>query len=58
MNQKWYTRLGWWLCELFRHPGSGATWEYNGQIHKECNLCGRIVSRKCPVKEDSGSEGE
>lgn len=44
MNQPWYIRLGWWLCEKLGHPLPRKGWIYDGQYHRDCRLCGRIVS--------------
>lgn len=45
MNQPWYIRFLWWLCEKAGHIGSHG-WIYNGHYHRDCKLCGRIVSEK------------
>jgi hypothetical protein len=44
MGQSWYTRIGWWLCEKVDHPVLRGSWIYNGQYHRDCRLCGRIIS--------------
>jgi hypothetical protein len=49
MNQPWYIRLGWWICEKTNHLWTRRGWIYNGYYHRECRLCGRIVSE--PLKE-------
>lgn len=49
MNQPWYIRLGLWLCEKTGHLFSRKAWIYGGFYHRECRLCGRIVSE--PLKE-------
>ena len=47
MEQKWYTKLLWWICELFNHPGSSNnSWVYNGYYHRDCKFCKRIISTK------------
>lgn len=48
MNQPWYIRFGWWLCEKTGHIGSSG-WIYNGHFHRDCKICGRIISE--PIKE-------
>lgn len=50
MQQLWYVRLAWWLCEKAGHPLIERGWIYNGEYHRECRLCGRIVSE--PVRGD------
>ena len=50
MSQPWYIRLLWWLCEKAGHPGAKG-WIYDGNYHRDCDLCGRIVSE--PVKEQT-----
>ena len=50
MNQPWYIQLGWWLCEKTGHLGARSGWIYNGYFHKECKLCGRIISE--PIKKE------
>lgn len=50
MNQPWYVRLGWWLCEKTGHLRSHG-WVYNGYYHRDCKLCGRIVSEPTKEKE-------
>jgi hypothetical protein len=54
MNQPWYIRLGWWLCEKFGHPLPRKGWIYEGQYHRDCRLCGRIVSE--PLHEKSETQ--
>ena len=49
MNQVWYVRLGWWLCEKLGHIGA-KSWIYNGYYHRDCRICGRIVSE--PLKDE------
>jgi hypothetical protein len=49
MNQTWLYRLGLWLCDKLGHSASRA-WIYNGYYHRDCRLCGRIVSE--PLKEE------
>ena len=49
MGQPWYVRLGWWLCEKTGHLVTKQGWVYGGHYHRECKLCGRIVSE--PVKK-------
>ena len=53
MGQPWYIRLGWWLCEKTGHLGARAGWIYDGYFHKECKLCGRIVSE--PIKKEKNT---
>ena len=48
MNQPWYVRLGWWLCSKTGHLWYSG-WVYNGYYHRDCKLCGSIISK--PVKE-------
>jgi len=43
MNQSWYIRFFWWLCEKAGHPLSHG-WVYAGEYHRDCRLCGRIIS--------------
>lgn len=50
MNQTWFTRLGWWLCEKTGHLITDRAWIYGGFYHRECKLCGRIVSEPLKVK--------
>lgn len=47
MKQQWYTLLGWWLCDKLGHIGANS-WIYNNQYHRDCKLCGRIISE--PLK--------
>jgi hypothetical protein len=49
MNQPWYVRFGWWLCEKLDHPLIRKGWIYGGHYNRDCRLCGRIVSK--PVRE-------
>jgi hypothetical protein len=44
MNQPWYIRLLWWACDRINHPFIGNEWLINGQYHRECRLCKRIIS--------------
>ena len=53
MNQPWYIRLGWWLCEKTGHLGARSGWIYNGYFHRDCKICGRIVSE--PIKEENNN---
>lgn len=43
MGQRWYIRLGWWLCEKTGHLRTDKPWFYKGHKHCVCKLCGRIV---------------
>jgi hypothetical protein len=45
MNQPWYIKLGWWLCEKTGHLGVSRAWTFNGYYHRDCAWCGRIVSK-------------
>jgi hypothetical protein len=49
MNQPWYVRFGWWLCDKLGHIGARG-WIYNETLHRDCRICGRIVSE--PLKEE------
>lgn len=51
MSQHWYKRLLWWLCEKAKHPAAGEGWIYEGFFHRNCNVCGRIVSKPLKVKQ-------
>ena len=53
MNQPWYIQLGWWLCEKFGHPLPRKGWIYDGQYHRDCRLCGRIVSEALHKKSET-----
>ena len=50
MNQPWYVRFGWWLCEKTNHLWIRNGWIYNGYYHRECRLCNRIISE--PIAAD------
>lgn len=50
MNQPWLYRFGMWLCEKTGHLGARSGWIYNGHFHRDCKICGRIVSE--PIKEE------
>lgn len=45
MNQPWYVRFGWWLCEKTGHVWYHG-WIYDGHYHKDCKLCRRIISKR------------
>lgn len=47
MSMPWYVRLGFWLCEKADHPWLVSGWIYNGHYHRDCRICGRIVSEPC-----------
>jgi hypothetical protein len=51
MEQSWRERLLWWICEKLSHPFINKTWIYNNYRHKECRVCGRIISE--PLKESA-----
>jgi hypothetical protein len=51
MNQPWYTRFGWWLCEKAGHPMPLKGWIFNGYYHRDCRFCGRIVSE--PLQKET-----
>ena len=53
MNQPWYIRFGWWLCEKLGHPFPLKGWIHDGHYHRDCRLCGRIVSE--PIKEEKNN---
>jgi len=44
MNQNWRTRFLWWLCDKADHPFPIRGWIYEGQYHRDCRWCKRIVS--------------
>lgn len=44
MGLRWYTKLGYWLCEKTDHLLIRKGWIYNGFYHRECRLCNRIIS--------------
>ncbi len=47
MGKKWYVRLKERVCELLGHPlTEGSPWEYNGQTHRVCAVCNRIISEQ------------
>ena len=48
MKQEWYTRMLWWACDKLGHIGAKG-WIYNGHYHRDCRICGRIVSE--PLKD-------
>jgi len=48
MEQPWYVRLLWWLCEKADHPLIDGGWIFNGHYHRQCRICRRIVSE--PIK--------
>ena len=48
MNQPWLYRAGMWLCDKLGHIGAKG-WIYNGYYHRDCRICGRIVSE--PLKD-------
>lgn len=49
MNQPWYIRWAGWLCEKTGHLGARGGWVHDGYYHRDCRLCGRIISE--PIKE-------
>jgi len=49
MNQIWYIKFLWWLCEKTGHLWIDHAWIYGGFYHRNCKLCKRIVSE--PLKE-------
>ena len=53
MNQPWLHRFCMWLCEKTGHLGARSGWIYNGYFHKDCKICGRIVSE--PIKEENNN---
>ena len=53
MNQPWLYRLGMWLCEKTGHLGARSGWIYNGYFHRDCKVCGRIVSE--PIKKENNN---
>lgn len=53
MNQPWLYRFGMWLCEKTGHLGARSGWIYNGYFHRDCKICGRIVSE--PIKEEKNN---
>ncbi len=48
MNRPWYIRTWWWLCDKTGHLFYN-DWTYNGYYHRNCKICGRIISKR--VKE-------
>ena len=50
MDQPWYIKFGWWLCDKTSHLGARGGWVFNGFFHRECKLCGRIISER--IKDD------
>lgn len=51
MKAPWRERLLFWLCDTFGHArkdGRTAAWEYDGNSHRQCARCGRILSRRLP----------
>lgn len=44
MEQRWYEKLLWWLCEKTGHPLTARKWIYWGRYHRECKVCKRIIS--------------
>ena len=49
MSQSWFIKLCWWLCEKTNHLWVSKGWIYDGFYHRDCKLCGRIIS--APIKE-------
>ena len=47
MEQSWIEKFKWWLCEKIGHPLPRHGWIFNGQYHRDCRWCGRIVSEPC-----------
>ncbi len=47
MEQSWIEKIKWWLCEKIGHPLPRHGWIFNGQYHRDCRWCGRIVSEPC-----------
>lgn len=54
MNQPWYTRFGWWLCEKTGHLWARREWVYDGHYYRECRLCRGIVSKPLQAKNGGG----
>jgi len=44
MNSGLWSRFVWWLCEKVDHPFPMRGWIYNGQYHRDCRWCKRIIS--------------
>ena len=44
MKQSWHERLKWWICGIIGHPFPKKGWFYNGHYHRDCRICGRIIS--------------
>lgn len=44
MRAPLWERIVSWLCEKTGHLGKDAGWDYNGQHHSNCRICGAIVS--------------
>lgn len=52
MDRPWYLDFGWWLCEKIGHPFPRKGWIYNGQYHRECRICGRLISETLQGKNN------
>jgi len=49
MSEPWLYRFFMWLCEKTGHLGARGGWVHDGYYHRDCRLCGRIISE--PIKE-------
>jgi hypothetical protein len=49
MMPPWYKRLGIWLCEKLGHVCLQGGWIHDRHYHRDCSLCGRIVSEPLKV---------
>jgi hypothetical protein len=45
MRPNVFTRMGWWLCAKTGHL-LYKDWIYNSYYHRDCKLCGRIISKR------------
>jgi len=45
MNKPWFIRLWWRLCAKTGHLWYRG-WTYGGYYHRDCRLCGRIISKR------------
>ena len=43
MSNPWYVKFLWWLCSKTGHIGAHG-WIYNNQYHRDCKLCGSIIT--------------
>jgi len=51
MSEPLLYRFGMWLCAKTGHLWIRHAWIYDGYYHRDCRICGRIVSE--PLREEA-----